>query len=306
MKKPAAALKKMGGPVTAKGKLSSSQNAIKTGVTAKQLLNEYEYSRLQQLMLDLTTHYQSTNPLVALQIEKIARLQIQLERIQNAIDVLYRKSEKAGPHKDKNNDSQMDLATLNLKLRIMLGLFDQSIINKIAKALFHTHVKKVFAEPPITPTIDGDDHEGPSITQDSLLGAYLYSEASFYRQEMSEYLKDKCAVIANSNHAKELYKSLNIEVLEKAIDLMQTPDLEQSIITKDNYEFHQFNDWFEKQLRRLSSQLIELEKVFEEKENGIHLPMPNYDELDRLMRYQTTISRQLSTAVGELMVLAKQ
>lgn len=306
MKKPAASIKKMGGPVSAKGKLASSQNAIKTGVTAKQLLNEYEYSRLHQLMLDLTTHYQSANPLVTLQIEKIARLQIQLERIQNAIDALYRQSEKAGPRKDKDNDSEMDLATLNLKLRIMLGLLDQSIIKKISDALFNTRIKQVFAEPPISQPIDGDDCEGPSITQESLLGAYLYSEASFYRQEMSEYLKDKCAVIANFNHTKELYKSLNIEVLEKAIDLMQTPDLEQSIITKDDYEFRQFNDWFERQLRRLSTQLIELEKVFKEKENGIHLPMPNYDELDRLMRYQATISRQLSIAVGELMVLAKQ
>lgn len=32
---------------------------------------------------------------------------------------------------------------------------------------------------------------------------------------------------------------------------------------------------------------------------------PDLDQLDRLMRYQTTIQRQLSTAIGELLALTK-
>jgi hypothetical protein len=32
---------------------------------------------------------------------------------------------------------------------------------------------------------------------------------------------------------------------------------------------------------------------------------PDLDQLDRLMRYQTTIQRQLSTAIGELLALNK-
>lgn len=32
---------------------------------------------------------------------------------------------------------------------------------------------------------------------------------------------------------------------------------------------------------------------------------PDLDQLDRLMRYQTTIQKQLSTAIGELLALTK-
>ena len=32
---------------------------------------------------------------------------------------------------------------------------------------------------------------------------------------------------------------------------------------------------------------------------------PNLDQLDKLMRYQTTLQRQLSTTIGELMALTK-
>jgi len=32
---------------------------------------------------------------------------------------------------------------------------------------------------------------------------------------------------------------------------------------------------------------------------------PNIDILDKLMRYQTTLQRQLSTAIGELLALSK-
>ncbi len=140
-------MKKKSGPNTTKGKLVSAQNAIKTGVTTKQLLNEEEYSRFAQLQADLTNHYNGTNPLIALQIEKIGRLQIQLERIQNAIDALYRKTELNPPRKEKNDYSPVDSATLSLHLRIRLRLFDASIIQKIRTAHLQMKVKKFLDEP---------------------------------------------------------------------------------------------------------------------------------------------------------------
>lgn len=306
MKKPSTPIKKKGGPNTAKGKLVSSQNAIKTGVTAKQLLNEQEFNRFSQLKEDLNQHYSSTNPLIPLQIEKIARLQIQLERIQNAIDALYRQSEMNPPHKKAKDYSPVDAATLGLHLRIRLGLFDPSIIQKIKKALFGMKIKKFLAEPLTRDYDNEEDQQRPVITQESLIGAYLYAEASFYNQELSDYLKDKTAAVTNSRSAKDLYQKLNIEVLNHAIDVMQSPDLEQFIVTEDYYEFRQFNYWFELQLHHLLEQLTELQALMDKNQNSINIPIPNFDDLDRLMRYQTNISKQLSTAIGELMILAKQ
>lgn len=33
--------------------------------------------------------------------------------------------------------------------------------------------------------------------------------------------------------------------------------------------------------------------------------LPDLDRLDKLMRYQTTVNRQLSTAIGELLAMTK-
>ena len=86
MKKLATQAPKTGRPNTDKGKLVSSRNSIKSGLTTKQLLNHHELERFNQLIKELSAHYNSPNPLVPLQIERIARLHIQLERIQNGID----------------------------------------------------------------------------------------------------------------------------------------------------------------------------------------------------------------------------
>ena len=37
-----------------------------------------------------------------------------------------------------------------------------------------------------------------------------------------------------------------------------------------------------------------------------HATMPDLDQLDKLMRYQTSLQRQLSTTIGELLSLNKQ
>jgi len=36
-----------------------------------------------------------------------------------------------------------------------------------------------------------------------------------------------------------------------------------------------------------------------------HAALPDLDQLDKLMRYQTTINRQLPTAIGELLAMTK-
>lgn len=127
MKKPSNSNKRAGGPTSDAGKLVSSKNAIKAGLTTSQLLSEKELDRYDQIKKDLKNHYNNQNPLIDLQIERIARLQIQLERIQNAVDVLYRKSEILPSN--KNQASAGDEILFNLKFKIMskmIGVWDCS------------------------------------------------------------------------------------------------------------------------------------------------------------------------------------
>jgi hypothetical protein len=298
------AIKKASGPNTERGKLISSQNAIKTGLTAKQLLNEQEFTRFSEIKKNLSNYFSGENPLISLQIEKIARLQIQLERIQNGIDALYRKSEMNPPRQEHKNSSPRDSATIGLYLNVLLGFLDEAILSKIESVLLTINLQKLLTEPTSKNDSKDEGQERPAISQSSLLGAYLFAEANYYRQDVSSYLKDKNAAIANTRNSKELYQKLNFEVLNSAIDLMNSPNLEEVIVMDDHYEFYLFKSWFEKELTYLPEQINELRLLMQQKENPIHVVLPNFDDLDRMVRYQTTISRQLSTAIGELRILA--
>jgi hypothetical protein len=62
-----------GGPVTEHGKLISSKNALKHGATSKHFINENEVHEYEQLLSKLQKTYSSDNPLVSMQLERIAK-----------------------------------------------------------------------------------------------------------------------------------------------------------------------------------------------------------------------------------------
>ena len=80
------------GPVTLPGNRISSKNALKHGATSPKLINEAEQEHYQNLLKSLRKKYATDNPLIELQLARIARVNIQLERIQNTIDALFEKS----------------------------------------------------------------------------------------------------------------------------------------------------------------------------------------------------------------------
>jgi hypothetical protein len=306
MKKLVTQAPKTGGPNSDKGKLVSSKNALKSGLTTKQLLNQHELERFNQLIKDLSTYYNSPNPLVPLQIERIARIHIQLERIQNGIDILYRKSEQESPVRDKKeNFSAANLILLQLKLKLMLKAIDSSLLEKIDNELFSKGLVRLFEHRKSKTSAKEWDGNPQVITQDTLLGAYLYSEADFYQQNMDEYLKDKIEAISHREYDRGLYKDINLEILGDAIDRKALTNHTESIETKNYYEFYQFDSWFNGELSKVPAYIEELRDSLDLDKEKFNTALPNFDDLDRLMRYQTTLSRQLSTAIGELMVLAK-
>jgi hypothetical protein len=83
---------KSSGPITQEGKEIASKNALAHGATAKHLLNNDEENRYRSILRSLQKTYPKKHPLIQLQIERIARLHIQLERIQNSIDASFKKT----------------------------------------------------------------------------------------------------------------------------------------------------------------------------------------------------------------------
>ena len=64
------------GPVSEPGKAKSSKNAIVHGATSTRLLNDAEQNKYDTLLAELKESYPTTNPLIRLQLERIAKLNI--------------------------------------------------------------------------------------------------------------------------------------------------------------------------------------------------------------------------------------
>jgi hypothetical protein len=77
------------GPITAKGLATSSQNARKHGANAKHLVDADEIALYENMMVSLKEKYPSDNPLIGMQLARIAKLNVQLTRIQQFIDAAF-------------------------------------------------------------------------------------------------------------------------------------------------------------------------------------------------------------------------
>ena len=114
--------KKSTGPVSEAGKAKSSKNAVLHGATSPQLLSDTEQSKYDKLLSELKESYSSTNPLVCMQLERIVKLNVQLERIQNTIDAQFLRSRalSRGYH-ELARHLDMDRETKSLALNLAMG-----------------------------------------------------------------------------------------------------------------------------------------------------------------------------------------
>lgn len=121
---------KTGGPKSIPGKIITSKNATTHGITSKSLLNIDEQSRYESFVNNLKKQYSQNNPLITLQIDRIARIYIQLERIQRVMDALFEESK---------NDQKISNA---LAERLGLDTIDQITIrhSKSQSRLSTTHI----------------------------------------------------------------------------------------------------------------------------------------------------------------------
>ena len=70
--------KRSTGPRSVAGKEGSSRNALTHGATSRRLINEDEQRAYGAWIQELSEAYPSRNPLVRMQIQRIAHLKVQL------------------------------------------------------------------------------------------------------------------------------------------------------------------------------------------------------------------------------------
>jgi len=284
------------GPVTIPGKKVSSKNAIKHGATAKGFINEQEKDRFEDLLSDLSDHYESTNPLIKLQLERIARVTIQLERIQNTIDALFEKS-RAQSQLESNLLEYLEISP-EQRIKALLNKLGVGGLANDSEQEINKEVIALKVSPPQT--------QQEFLEKGPTLFAQLYQSAALNEKSFKEYIEDKIKADANPSG----YPNIRVVFVDKAEARENSESkiklLEDAILEVSIGDLKRLIDWKFTEIQAKKMELKKLEDYDKLLPIEEQATTPDLDQLDKLMRYQTTLQRQLSTTIGELMALSSK
>ena len=282
--------KTKGGPVTKKGKKVSSRNAISHGLTAKKWINLEETQSYQDFHCALIDDYQPRTVMESTLIEKLADIKVRLERFHCAEDHLFWLArEKA---------ISPDLVVKSF------GVDDQAVIDDISDHAFGIEkTNRPIAEQLFNELIrhDEDDISGWGYIRDNmpLLRKHVLNECkkekidierliSRYKQKTNQLTP--VTIVISTNHEPEP---------------LTEEKLNQSGLKVPREHFIAFIKTLYKQTKRRSITNYVIEGFLQREQQLKHAALPDSSEMDRLMRYRTSLERQFSKTLGELLHLIK-
>jgi hypothetical protein len=290
------------GPKTEQGKAISSQNALIHGATAKRWLSPAENESYQCMLAELTKHYPTTNPLLKMQFARISWLRVHLERIMELIDASFESAKVRARAIDQ--------------VGLVLDMSEDE--KKLAGSCLWGSHDGWDPKATLDPKIDEIAHEIEAVGQIGTLTThedfalnlpqfceYITNQARQKRVTLDEFLSSRMVSLPTMERVAEQDRGLGIHVgsvrqgRHKASEIADLKSVSVQTLQRSAL-------WF--QMQRVNHQLtlskLDLVKpIFDVLQAEV---TPDFDKLDCLMRYQTAISRQLSTAVGELLVLTKR
>lgn len=304
------------GPRTAAGKQRSSQNALVHGATSPRLLDDQEREAYQRLLQALRQQYPSSNPLVQMQLERISRLKVQLERIQNVIDASFvaerllaaapdyaaqrgRLTEKSNELLDwqlaktfaklsANFGSWLDnykgeLLTVAAELRTLEDvdrLQTHADFLRYLPAFCKYVIEQAIADETSTADAVAEIRQSPYAIPSSIIEPWLRAlRASLQRSEPRSTYTDA---------RKAPYSGPAQRITDVSVD-----DLKICAVR------------LQEQMMGFLKRVNEMQELESRVKLSQDAAIPDPEKLDRLMRYQTTINRQLSSAMGELLELVR-
>ena len=285
-----------GGPKTPAGRARSSANALTHGATSPRLLDDDERARYQTFLSALQAHYPSTNPLVQMQLKRIARLEVQLERVQDVVDASFVVERLA------MDDFERASHALNLT---------QAEQSQMAGWLLH-RFRTGEPTPILEPGLLAVATELATVDEFRLLTThsdfarctpvfcdYIVEQANERDESLATYLSTR------QLGASELPKTppLRIQIVGSWFELPPEPRPELSDVSVEVLQLSAA--WFRRQTWEFLRGYHRIRDAAALMESATQAAVPNPEKLDRLMRYQTTLNRQLSCAIGELLVLIK-
>jgi hypothetical protein len=302
--------KKSTGPKSTSGKLAARKNAVTHGVNAKTFINDTEENYYQTLVQELKVAYPSGNPLVNIQIERIANTKIQLDRVNKAIDATYAYAEKPSI----SDEALMDLLAMSPLERDKA----QEICNGelTIDGIMNVRRTRVAAELMHIDTSAFKTHD-EFLYHTPQLCKYVIDEASSLKQNIDYYITHNLSKFVNTDEVAEELKRMLTKLIDKNDDskeddpiedhygLPVTPTEEESIKKVKLENLKMAADAMRKEIDKLAGLHYKVITFNQLRKAAISPLTLDYGYLDRLQRYQTPLNNQLSKMMGELLALTK-
>jgi hypothetical protein len=290
--------KKSTGPKTKEGKSIASSNAIKHGATAKHFISATESQAYQAFLAALQKAYPNKNPLVAMQLERIAKIKIQLERIQSTIDATFEMAQA-----EEDIDAKiislldMDEALLDDAKSITSGEMGISVMVNQERIKVATELSSVN----VTELKTQQDF----LTQTPQLCQYLFKRSHESKISILNFINSLAEnEVKKNNSLNETFNSI-LQSLAYDLDFNIEDTLFEAVQKVDVITLKKAANLYKLEIHRLANTHYKI-TAFNRLRQIPHLSIAlNLDTLDKLYRYQSTLQRQLSSCIGELLVLNK-
>jgi hypothetical protein len=280
-------MSKSTGPISNKGKKIASQNAIKHGLTSvdPSSLPKSEQTEFQLALEALQDEYQPQTATEIIMVERVAMLFQKMKRLQRIENTLFEVAKKeAGADeivfkslgfKEKNDWVMASLARVAKKFDFDEKIFPDEITKELENISRSTSYEpddfiKNFPHCYQLALEYADNHK--MSIQDYLLSAY---NPERYSNEIFQRNKKNAPLYISTHNPSEIFPSI-IESFLKDLDNQYQRELK---------------------LNRA------IEDFPAQKELLMNKAMPSDKDMEKLMRYQTTIERQFSKALSDLIVL---
>ena len=296
------------GPRTASGKTKASKNATTHGATSKAPISAQEHGVYETFLGQLKAQYPTNSPLIGLQLERIARLKVQLDRIQTTITALHEIErlrvddiERAAQIMELTDEDRSHFASIwRMTMSRNYNPADRPYAGLIPVAIELTGI---------------DDLDLLTTHEEFLKRAPMFCEYLVKRATKEEVdVKD----YARSKQVKEPVREVFWGNGRRGNKTKEAPPVQVRLVGPDdkdeiNTDVREVDvvdlvktaKWHRLELMRLISRSERVSNLQRVSEIASQAALPDLDKLDRLMRYQTTVNRQLSSAVGELLELLK-
>ena len=274
------------GPISIRGKKSSSQNAIKHGLTSvdPSTLPKSEQTEFQLTLEALQDEYQPQTATEIIMVERVAILFQKMKRLQRIENTLF--------------ESAKNEAADASKIFKAAGVSENNMLSAVLKQF--TKKYNLPNSDDLLPSyvIEEINHKNDDFDPNTFQSTWpnCYQQLLDYAEDRDENIQD---YLLNKYDHEKYQNKLYWDNKKNAVPIKEIHDIHKTY----SYLLKKYI----KDLRDIHANHLEidtaLERYTEKEQLLINKAMPSDKDMEKLMCYQTTIERQFSKALSDLIVL---